>query len=51
MRCLTIIYNNATATVLNKELHVVFKDAFNIYDINNTQVIETHDLIMVYIKK
>ena len=47
----TIIYNNATATVLNKELHVVFKDAFNIYDINNTQVIETHDLIMVYIKK
>lgn len=47
----TISYNNATATVINEELHVVFKNAFNIYDINNTQVIETYDVIMVYTKQ
>jgi Ca2+-binding EF-hand superfamily protein len=47
----TISYSNATATVMNEELHVVFEDALNIYDINNTQVIETHDLIMVYTKQ
>lgn len=47
----TISFNNATATVLNEDLHVVFKDAFNIYDINNTIVLETYDLIMVYTKQ
>lgn len=46
-----VTYNNHTASLINGELFVVFKEAFNVYDINDIQVLETHDIIMVYSKQ
>lgn len=44
----TVSYNNINSNLIDKQLHIVFKDAIKIFNSNYSEVIKTEDLILVY---